>query len=178
MAIFRATIIWYCIPAQGAAFKEWPAENWRGLAERLIAGGRRIVFTGRGDAETRTIEQIRTGLDGCVSLCGRLNWCDFVAVVAGACLAVGVESVVGHVAAAVGTPCVVVYGGVTDPAHWRPWGEQVRVLTHEVACACYRKGGCAGMECVRRVGVDSVLKAVDELDPTVRRAADGPPQAA
>lgn len=166
-------------PGAGAAFKEWPAEKWRGLAERLVAGGRRIVFTGHGDAETRTIERIRTGLDGCVSLCGRLSWRDFVAVIAGARLAVGVESVVGHVAAAVGTPCVVVYGGVSDPTHWRPWGEQVRVLTHPVACApCYRKGGCAGMECVRRVGVDSVLNAVDELTHTTRRAADGSPLAA
>ena len=166
-------------PGAGAAFKAWPTEKWRGLAERLIARGRRIVFTGRGDSETRTIEQIRSGLEGCVNLCGRLSWRDFVAVVAGARLAVGVESVVGHLAAAVGTPCVVVYGGVTDPAHWRPWGEQVCVLTHPVACApCYRKGGCAGMECVRHVGVDAVVNAIDELDPAVRPAANGSPLAA
>ncbi len=166
-------------PGAGAAHKEWPAEKWRGLAKRLLARGRRIVFTGHGEPEKEKIERLIAGLDGCVSLCGRLSWRDFVAVVAGARLVVGVESVVGHVAAAVGTPCVVVCGGVVNPAHWRPWGEQVRVLTHAVACApCYRKGGCAGMECVRHVGVDSVLYAIDELTYAVRPSADGPPQAA
>ena len=151
-------------PGAGAAQRVWPEECWRGLAEKLVEHGHRLVFTGNGEGEKRTIGRISEGMAGCVNLCGRLTWREFVAVIREASLVVGVESVVGHVAAAVETPYVAIYGGVTHPAHWRPRGGKGRVLSHPVPCApCYRSGGCDGMECVRGVEVESVLGAIDEL---------------
>ena len=159
-------------PGAGAALKAWPVENWRGLAEELLGRGHRLVFTGQGQAEEQTIGRISEGLGGCVNLCGRLSWRAFLAVVREARLFVGVDSVVGHAAAAVGAPYVAVYGGVTNPAHWRPWGGHGRVLSHAVPCApCYRKRGCAGMECVRGVEIAAVLGAVEELLRAGRPAA-------
>jgi ADP-heptose:LPS heptosyltransferase len=147
-----------------ATLKEWALPHWRQLAERMIADGYALAFTGSAGVEQRKSEAIRAGLARCVNLCGRLAWQEFVAVVRQAGLLVGVDSVAGHVAAAVGTPGVIVSAGITSPAHWKPRGAPCRVLTHRVPCApCYRSRGCPGMECVRHVGVGEVQGAVREM---------------
>jgi ADP-heptose:LPS heptosyltransferase len=148
----------------GAACKEWPLDKWRTLARHLISAGQRLVFPGSSAQEKRNIRRVIHGLENCSDRCGELSWQGFVEVVRQARLVVGVDSVAGHVAAAVGTPCVVIVSGITNAAHWRPWSPRSRVLTHAVPCApCYRNGGCEGMECVRGVEVEEVLRAVLEL---------------
>jgi len=148
----------------GAAWKEWPREKWRALAEALCQRGHDLVFTGNREAERRLIQEVSRGLPSCVDLCGRLTLREFAAVLREARLLIGVDSVAGHLAAAVGTPCVVIAGGITHPAHWRPRSDRSRVLRHPVPCSpCYLSRGCAGMECVRRVEVEQVLAAVEDL---------------
>jgi ADP-heptose:LPS heptosyltransferase len=154
----------------GAPLREWPLANWRDLAARLAGTGPTLVFTGSTEPERRNCQRVLAGLPGCLNLCGRLTWPEFVATVRRARVLVGVESVAGHVAAAVGTPCVVVYSGITNPAHWGPRGNVCTVLSHPVPCApCYRSRGCVGMECVRRVSVDEVHAAVRRLLDISRR---------
>jgi ADP-heptose:LPS heptosyltransferase len=148
----------------GALLKEWPEGNWRQLATRAVNAGRTLVFTGSTAQERSNCDQVVAGLGRCLNLCGRLSWQEFVATVRAARVLVGVDSVAGHVAAAVGTPCVVVYSGITDPAQWGPRGTASKVLSHHVPCApCYLSRGCAGMECVRLVSVDEVHAAITEL---------------
>jgi ADP-heptose:LPS heptosyltransferase len=79
----------------------------------------------------------------------------------------------GHLASAVGTPCVVIGNGISHPSHWRPRGEAVAVVRKDVPCApCHRGGGCATMECVRGVTVDAVEEAARGMlaRPAVRSA--------
>jgi ADP-heptose:LPS heptosyltransferase len=148
----------------GAAFKEWPLPCWRHLAERVIGAGHVLAFTGSSGAERRTSDAVMAGLDRCLNLCGRLTWPEFVTTVRAARLLVGVDSVAGHVAALVGTPCVVVSSGITNPGQWGPRGTACKVLSHPVPCApCYRSRGCDEMECVRGVAVDEVFTAIAQL---------------
>jgi len=147
-----------------AVLKEWPLPRWRQLAQAVTAEGHALVFTGSAGREQRHSDQVSAGLPRCLNLCGRLTWQEFVATIRGARLLVGVDSVAGHVAAAVGTPCVVVSSGITNPAHWGPRGVACRVLSHPVPCApCYRSRGCEGMECVRLVAVEQVHTAIREM---------------
>lgn len=151
----------YLVFHVGAAddFRDWPAGRWRALAEAFIARGHTPVFTGMGPRDAALIGEITAGLGGCVSLCDRLSWGGFVAAVAGARLLVCVDTVAGHVAAAAGTPCAVITAG-RWPYLWRPLGPVTRVLTAPVPCApCHRNGGCAGMECIRDVTVETVCEA-------------------
>jgi ADP-heptose:LPS heptosyltransferase len=161
------------VPARGflvfhmgtaAALKEWPPPHWHELAQRVTAEGHALVFTGTSGRERRNSEHVCARLPGCVNLCGRLSWDELVTVIRHARLLVGVDSVAGHIAAAVGTPCVVISSGITNPAHWRPRGAACRALSHAVPCApCYRSRGCEGMECVRLVTVQEAYDAVLQM---------------
>jgi len=154
----------------GGDLKVWPASKWRSLAERMSGEGRCLVFTGAGHRDGALIEEITAGLSGCVSLCDRLAWGGLVAAVARARLLVCVDTVAGHIAGAVGTPCAVLTTG-QNPYLWHPLGPSHEVLTQPVPCApCHRGLGCAGMECIRGVEVERAYRAGRALLP----AAQGP----
>ncbi len=141
------------------SFREWPPSRWRELAERFLAQGHTLFFTGMGDKDQARIAEITDGLNGCVDLCNRLPWSGFVAAIERAQILICVDTVAAHVAAAVGTPCAVVTAG-RWPYLWRPLGRQTRVVTAPVPCApCHRNNGCAEMECIRNVSVSAVYEA-------------------
>jgi heptosyltransferase-3 len=95
-----------------------------------------------------------------VDLCGQLDWRSFSQLLACAQLLIGVDTAAVHVAAAMGTPCVVVTTGMSDPAQWRPLGERASVLVNAVPCLpCFQKHGCESMACIRGLGVHTVLEA-------------------
>lgn len=161
-------------PASGAVFREWPLEKWSLLARKLEGEGWRLVFTGRGEREQENVRMIHSMCRASIDLCGLLSWDQFVSVVESARLLVGVESTAGHMAAAVSTPCVVIYSGTTNTSQMCPFGEGVRTITHPMPCApCFRTRGCSGMECIRNVTVDTVfeacLEAVRRDSPSRRR---------
>ena len=154
----------------GAALKEWPAEKWRALLERLSARGARVLLTGSGEGQERDAALAARGLPGVESLAGKLGWKAFAACVAGARLVVAADTVAAHLAAAAGVPAVVVATGINNPHHWRPLHPSAVVLTRPVPCApCHRSRGCEAMTCVRGVEVDEVLAAASRF-----LAADAP----
>src|SRR5581483_12060590 len=61
-----------------------------------------------------------------------------------------VDSMASHVAAAVGTKCIAMYGGMHTIARWRPDGGNCVVWSNAVACSpCHHQNGCALMSCMR-----------------------------
>jgi lipopolysaccharide heptosyltransferase II len=147
----------YCIihAGAGAVRREMPAGFWREVA-RMVSGRGVVIFTGRGMRESENAERAISGLSGCINACDRLTWKGFVAAVRHAEVLLGVESMAGHVAAAVGTPCRVVYAGMSGVARWRPEGAQL-VFTNHLPCApCLV--GCREMECLREISPESILR--------------------
>jgi heptosyltransferase-2 len=67
-----------------------------------------------------------------------------------------------HVAAAVGTPTVAIFGS-TSPTWTRPFGLGHEVIYKAVECSpCYQKTCPIGYICLNRITVDEVLKAVQK----------------
>jgi lipopolysaccharide heptosyltransferase II len=133
----------------GEIRREFRLNFWRDLAKQL-SPHQTLVFTGRGRRESRNIAAAIDGVGNCVDACDRLSWDGFVTAVKHAEVLYGVESMAGHVAAAVGTRCVVVYGGMAGVAQWRPEGDDAVVFTNHVACApCHRPSGCEAMTCMK-----------------------------
>ena len=144
----------------GSSLREWPKPKWREVVRVLMASGVRVVLTGAGAEQVREADDVARD-HGCVNLAGRLRWHEFVYVIAKARVVVAPETVAGHVAAAVGTPCVSLYTGMGNIDHWRPLSDRCSVLTHAVPCApCYRRRGCATMDCIRGIEADDVIGAV------------------
>lgn len=141
----------------GEKLKEWPIEKWHILSEKLTANGHSLVFTGHGPRESDNACLVAAGLSNCVNLCNELSWGAFVSVVKKSKLVICVESLAGHIAAAVDTHCVLIRSGMTNYYHWRPMSELCQILMHSVSCApCYRSRGCTTMDCVRNVRPDDV----------------------
>jgi ADP-heptose:LPS heptosyltransferase len=88
------------------------------------------------------------------------------ALAARASLFVGNDSGVAHVAAAVSTPQVVVFGS-SNVAHWRPWTQApAEVVREEMPCAPCPGYTCAEFdapECIRRVPVARVNDAINRI---------------
>jgi heptosyltransferase II len=152
----------------GAAFgsaKRWWPERFAALADRLIASSRfRVVFFGSSD-EVPLVELIRSHMTReAVSLAGRDTLGSFMALAARCALVVANDSGSMHIANAVGTRVVALFGP-TDPRRTAPSAVAAAVLHRDLACApCFRTT-CPypGHPCMRFIEVDDVYQAVLDI---------------
>jgi ADP-heptose:LPS heptosyltransferase len=123
-------------PNAGAPLKSWPHERWAVLADALSDLDVDVVLVGApGDAVL--LNQIEAAMSGSAPrLCGQSLEVS-AAIYARCALVVSVDSGAGHLAAAVGTPTVRVYGPVpaTVFGPWPPRVNQQVLATSGLACA-------------------------------------------
>jgi ADP-heptose:LPS heptosyltransferase len=144
----------------GAPARELSVDTWRRVVGSL-SSKQLVVFTGRGPREKSAISEIISGLPNCIDATDRLSWQGFVTTIRYADRLYGVESMAGHVAAAVGTASVLVYSGMAGVARWRPDTDLARIWTHHVPCSpCGKMEGCEHMSCVRGVGAEDLLSSI------------------
>lgn len=110
--------------------KQWPAEQFRAVAEGLAERGYRVVLIG-GEEERPQADRFSAPLR--VPICdltGRLNLRQLAAVLVCCRALVTNDSGPMHLAAAVGTPTVALFGHGTagGPRRWGPWGRGHRIL--------------------------------------------------
>jgi len=96
------------------AEKQWPAERWRALAQRLDAHGRDVVVPWGNDAEHARADSIADGLAR-VRVPGRLTLSQCAALLAHARAVVGLDTGLTHLAAAYERPLVFM---VPDTPRW------------------------------------------------------------
>jgi ADP-heptose:LPS heptosyltransferase len=146
----------------GVLNRELPLTFWREVAEEL-AKTHTVVFTGKGDRETANAAHVCSGLSGCINACDRLSWNGFVAAIRLADVLYGVESMAGHVAAAVGTRSISAYTAMSGVARWRPESSTSTVFTKHLSCApCENAHGCRDMTCLRGVSPRELMGAIQE----------------
>jgi ADP-heptose:LPS heptosyltransferase len=137
--------------------RRWPAERFAAVADALATGDRRIVLTGTVD-EAPLTRAVRAAMRvPAVELTGRLTLGMLAALVKGASLVVCNDTGMSHVAAAVGTPSVVIASG-SEVARWAPArAERHRVLWHDRPCRpCSYEVCPTNHECAAGVGVADV----------------------
>ena len=155
-------------PASRWGFKCWPAERVALLCEALAPGGLPLVLTCAPDAKERDlVAAVRAAARvPTIDLSGALSLKELAALTARARLFVGVDSAPMHIAAAMGTPVVAIFGPSGDK-EWGPWGTASRVVastTHE--CRPCGQAGCDNSkvsECLTTLPVEQVLAACEEL---------------
>ena len=153
-------------PASRWTFKCWPAERNAELIDRLSAAHRVVLTAAPEPAEMRLVEQILSKTQSKpVNLAGKLSIKELGALTAKARLFVGVDSMPMHLAAAMGTPAVALFGP-SGEQEWRPWRVAHRVVTTSHPCRPCGNDGCGGgkiSECLTTLGVDEVYVAAQEL---------------
>jgi len=153
-------------PASRWSFKCWPAERNAELIDRLAPAHRVVLSAAPYPEELALLEQIlRKAKSKPLSLAGRLSIKELGALTARARLFIGVDSMPMHLAAAMGTPVVALFGPSGED-EWRPWRVAHRVVTSRHACRPCGNDGCGGgkvSECLTTLAVDQVHAAVQEL---------------
>lgn len=118
-------------PGAGSPLKHWPERHWIDLGWTMAAKGMQIVVTG-SQAESVMARRIAAAVPGGRVLAGRTPLGTLAAVLRRCDLVVGVDSGPLHLAVAVGTPTVHLFGP-SDPAVFGPWGDPAihRVVASE-----------------------------------------------
>ncbi len=107
-------------PGAAAAARRWPLERFAAVARSELASGRRVVVTGSAAERPLACRLARSaGLRAADVLAGRTDLDQLTAVIATAARLVSGDTGVAHLAAALGTPTVTLFGPV-PPSEWGP----------------------------------------------------------
>jgi len=110
-------------------YKRWHDQGWIEVAHRLKQHGLQIVITGGVDAAERAYCATLAARAGAADLAGTLTLPATAAVIAGAIVYLGPDTVTTHLAAALGIPVVALFGP-GDPLKWGPWPHQYTDLSN------------------------------------------------
>lgn len=141
----------------------WSAEQTaavlRALRARFGLAAVLIGAPGREAEFARDIERASAG--EAKNLAGRTSLRDLIGVFARARVAFGPDSGPMHIAAAVGTPVVSLWGA-TSPLRSAPYGSEDLAIVGEVAChPCYLRRCPVGQLCMQQIDVNRVLSALE-----------------
>jgi ADP-heptose:LPS heptosyltransferase len=150
-------------PGASVPERRWGGERFGQLAARLVRSRVQVVVVGgNGDLE-QGLKISSTGDPHVTNLVGALSIKEVCEVLAGADVMVTADSGLMHLAVAVGTPTVSLFGAGIRPK-WAPRGAMHRVLSAELPCSpCTEFGYTPScpieVECLRMISVDEVLAA-------------------
>jgi ADP-heptose:LPS heptosyltransferase len=149
----------------GNAIKRWMPDRFAWVGRELARRSRLPVAVLSGPGEEALGEPLVRALPkaACLDLRGRLGLFELGAILKRARFFLGNDGGAGHIAAAVGTPSVIVFSGTNEASEWMPVGSRVRVLERRVPCKPCASTTCPfDQACLRKVTVDEVLRAALE----------------
>lgn len=157
-----------CALAPGTApkmpTKRWPIGRFRALAELLLREGYRICVMGGRREQPLAAELASIDPGRIVDLCGRTSIGEAADIMAGAAIAVCNDSGLLHVAAAVGTPVLGIYGP-TSPEKYPPLSDRSAVIWQRTPCSpCYRPQCPYGNHaCMNTVSPEQVMDEISRF---------------
>lgn len=162
-------------PTSRWLFKCWRDEGMAQVIDAIQGTGRaRVVLT--GGVEPKELEKIASIRRHCrtvpIDLAGKITLKQLAALSQKALLFIGVDTAPMHIAAAVKTPVIALFGP-SGEFNWGPWGDGHVVIKKDWECRPCGKDGCGGSKQSR------CLEAITEeevLDPAFR-ILDGRPRA-
>lgn len=154
-----------------AAGSSWPSKDWHVRGYQELA---QYLYTDYGLYSVISGDKSQTGIAAEITvhqppyitdLTGRTNLPQLAAVLSHAAVSVGPDSGAGHIAAAVQTPYISLFGP-TAPQRTAPYGYENLVVQLERPCRpCYKKN-CPDNHCMSQIGLthiqpklESALKA-------------------
>jgi len=146
-------------------FKAWPPERFAELADRLTSQHGCQVLVGGSEQDLDVAQQIQQRATcHAIIMAGRTTIKQFAAIAKKSSLFVGSDSGAMHMASAVGTPVVALFGP-SSPREWGPRGGPVEVLYKEIDCrSCFHPTCTRGEEnCMKLISVEEVMAAAGHM---------------
>lgn len=161
-------------PTSRWLWKCWKDEYMAEVISWLIDNGIKVVVTSAPtEKELEKAKKILSFVDPrfttngsrLLDLCGKTTIKELAAVSAASSLFIGVDSAPMHIAAAVKTPVIALFGP-TDKNSWAPYGKGHVVIEKPFPCKPCKKGSCADIQlrdCMTAIKPDDVKKAVSTI---------------
>jgi ADP-heptose:LPS heptosyltransferase len=159
--------------AASAATKMWPAERYAALADELVKVFHAKVHFFGSPAERPIMQQICTLSTHAHAYHHSLPLQHAVAAIASCNLFIGNDSGLAHVAAAVETPMVVLWGPANlDMARPNAHADRCLIIRHDLPC----RPACPEVYCTNPVQIECLLKIqIDEVIEAAGRLLRHPP---
>ncbi|MFW2440416.1 MAG: putative lipopolysaccharide heptosyltransferase III [Arenicellales bacterium] len=157
-------------PTSRWMFKGWTQQGFATVLMQLHGLGHKLVLTSAPDpAELEVIQQItsETGELPIVNLAGQLSLKELAALINHASCFIGLDSVPMHIAAAMNTPCVALFGPSNEKI-WGPWQVKHTLLAKEYSCRPCGLDGCGNgkfSDCLMTIDSKEVIIAVENILP-------------
>jgi heptosyltransferase-1 len=155
----------------GRPVKQWPETRFAEVAARAIADRNAVIVLTGGPGDRAQVDALKASLpaERVLDVCGRVDLVTLAAVLAELDLLVTGDTGPMHLAHAVGTPVVAVFGP-SDPARYAPRGSHDRIVRIDLPCSpCNRirlpPARCTGHtpDCLSGVDVARVVHAIDDV---------------
>lgn len=141
--------------------KQWPQEAFIELCDLLAKENVRVVITGTKDdipVAERIARQTRTRP---IIAAGRTSIGELIALIRRCKVFVTSDSAPMHIATAVGTPAVALFGPTDPRRHVAPGRAPIAVIHKEVKCSpCYLKQCPIGLICMKQILPSEVFEHI------------------
>ena len=155
-------------PGASCPSKRWQAERFAQVGDRLADKyGARIVIIASSQDKAFGDKVASMMKKGCTNLSGKTTVADLASLLKRAKLFISNDSGPVHIACAVGTPVIDIFGrndrGLS-PVRWGPTGGRDVVLHKEVGCdVCLAHNCKIGFKCLEAITVNEVLAAAESI---------------
>ena len=144
--------------------KRWPAESYAELVRLLAAANPDLNFVILGDAEDCSLGEVIAGVNDarCLDLTGKVSLPEMVEWIRLSKLMVTNDTGPMHIAAALGTPVVALFGP-TEPRRTGPYRQLEHVVRIDLPCAPCMSPRCRyvkPLECLRAIQPAAILDVV------------------
>ncbi len=160
-------------PTSRWLFKCWKDGYMANIISWLIDKGMRVIMTSAPERkELEKAQRILSLLPSrithdtsrFINLCGKTIIKELAAISEASDLFIGVDSAPMHIAAAVKTPVIALFGPTGE--EWVPYGKDHIVISKDMPCKPCKKGSCEGIplrECMIAIKPEDVKEAVSKI---------------
>lgn len=154
-------------PAASCPSKIWPQESFAQVADKLMEKGFKVIIVA-GPKDKKIAAKVKEKISyPVIDLSGDTTVSRLASILKRCKLFISNDSGPVHIATAVGTPVISIFGrnqAGLSPLRWGPLGLKDRFLHKDVGCIeCLAHNCKKEFTCLKAIKVEDVLKAVDEI---------------
>ncbi len=147
----------------GKSYKQWNSSKFIHLADWLVDNEYQVVFIGSKEESDKNDTLISSMRNKAINVAGEISLGELMALFEISSLYIGNDSGPMHMAAAMKTPVVALFGSANEK-RWRPLSKSSVVLRGEEPCQQCKGNNCEyGFKCVRSIHPDNVKTAIKGL---------------
>lgn len=163
--IIGSNNIGICPGAEFGPAKKWPEKHYAKVAQHAIELGKNVILFG-SDKDFSTCEKIKSFVDedfrsNVYNCAGKTSLIEAVDLLAACKTVVSNDSGLMHIAAAVGSEVIGIYGS-TSPNYTPPLSERTHIINIEVPCGpCFKRECPLGhLDCLNKLTPDLVTSFI------------------